>query len=71
MGITYKFSAAEIGAIVHALQSIYPEDSPEIQYIANPLCRAVFDKLGSEFFDMWVDEFDLNTFVSEVISNDF
>lgn len=31
MGIDYRFSAAEIGAIVHALQSVYPEDSPEIQ----------------------------------------
>ena len=59
-----NLSPAQIGRIVFALDACFPQDSEEIQTIAEPLCDAVFKKLGPEFYDMWVEEFNLN--VSEV-----
>ena len=53
-------SPAEIGAILHAMESVYPRVSDEIQTICPTLYNAVFENL-SDFglYLDWVDEFDL------------
>lgn len=54
-----NLSPAEIGVIVNALQSVYSENSPEVQFLAQQLCDSVYKVLGAEFYDLWVEEFEL------------
>lgn len=57
-----NFSPAELGAICYALENTYSSDSEEIMCIEKNICEAMYNHLGAEFYDMWVQEFDLSAF---------
>ena len=54
-----NLSVAEIGAIIHALESTYSEDSEQICSIAKQLYQYVYNFLNDDFLSMWLDEFQL------------
>lgn len=56
-----NFSPAEIGVIVGAL-SEYDSNvcsQSDIRFLIQQLCDEVYKNLGSEFYDMWIDEFEI------------
>jgi len=55
-----NISPAEAGAIIYALEKTYPDESPEIQYIAQHLYDCVFNELSDYgFYKVWCEEFKL------------
>lgn len=56
-----NLSPAEIGVIIHAMESVYQAGSAELS-IAQELYDRVYSELvpfGLDMYQQWVDEFDL------------
>lgn len=56
-----NLSIAEIGVIIHAMESVYSSGSPEMS-IAQELYDRVYMNLapsGMDIYQMWLDEFEL------------
>ena len=55
------FSIAELGAICNNLQN-YGSDfmtSEYVQILVQSICDYVYQSLGSDFYDMWIEEFQI------------
>lgn len=54
-------SPAEVGAIVYALQVVYQDNTDEAA-LAQRLADEVYQVLGDNYYDSWLQEFDVNVF---------
>lgn len=55
------FSIAELGAICNNLQN-YGSDFMTSEYVQNlvqSICDYVYQSLDSDFYDMWIEEFQI------------
>lgn len=57
--MTVNLSAAQLGVIVHAIERQY-DGSSEAARLADELNNLVYEFLGDEFYQCWLDEFDIN-----------
>lgn len=54
-------SPSEIGAVIYAIQTVYQDNTDEAS-LAQRLADEVYNSLGSDFFDAWIQEFDIEVF---------
>lgn len=56
-----NLSPAQVGAIVYALQSTYQDGTDEAA-LAQDLADEVYKAIGSDLYDDWLDEFDIDLY---------
>lgn len=56
-----NISPAQVGAIVYALQTVYQDGTDEAA-LAQDLADEVYKVIGSDWYDAWLDEFDINLY---------
>lgn len=56
-----SLSPAQVGAIVYALQSTYQDGTDEAA-LAQDLADQVYKTIGSDWYDAWLDEFDIDLY---------
>lgn len=61
MGNDLNLSIAELGVICNNLLSFGSDfaSADDVQKIVQSICDYVYQSIGSDFYDMWIEEFQI------------